>query len=281
MSDAINAALPAHPLPDGVGNFEDRTRGADAAEAAKQFEALMLHQLMKSMRATVPRDDEEYGFGSQMADEMFDQAVSDAAAGGLGLARVLEREFGGKSEGPAPAPVLPPIPSGIHRGGMASVPSELTDSRGRSRVGVVGMGMPHAGESPVDGVVSSKYGWRVHPIHKTRKFHEGLDIAAAEGTEIRAVQSGTVTFAGRRGGYGNTVEIRHADGTTTRYAHASRLHVRKGDHVEVGEAVADVGSTGQATGPHLHFEARREGKAVDPEAYLRKLRGKNARWHDK
>ena len=118
------------------------------------------------------------------------------------------------------------------------------------------------------GRVSSKYGWRTHPISGVRKFHGGMDIAALEGTEIRAAQAGTVTFSGHRPGYGKTVEIRHADGTTGRYAHASRLHVQIGDRVDAGEGIADVGQTGQATGPHLHFEVRRHGHPIDPQRWL-------------
>lgn len=278
MSDALRAALPVEALSAGEADPKQLAKGKSASEAAKQFESLMLHQLMKTMRSTIPTEDAEYGFGMQMADEMFDQAVSEAAAGGLGLSKILEREFGARDQVRPAAGGMPTPPLG---GGMAVTMPAPGDPKGRSRVGTLGMGMPQPGLDPTDGVISSRFGWRVHPIHDTRKFHEGLDIAAAEGTEVRAVQSGTVTFAGRRGGYGNTVEIRHADGTTTRYAHASRIHVRKGDHVEVGEALADVGSTGQATGPHLHFEAREDGKPIDPEAYLRRLRGKNANWHGK
>jgi murein DD-endopeptidase MepM/ murein hydrolase activator NlpD len=125
---------------------------------------------------------------------------------------------------------------------------------------------------PVDGVVSSDFGWRTHPISGKRRFHEGMDIAAPTGTEVRAVQSGTVRFAGTKGGYGNVVELEHGDGTVTRYAHASRLHVRRGDKIEVGESIADVGQTGHATGPHLHFQVEREGEAVDPVDYLSALR---------
>jgi murein DD-endopeptidase MepM/ murein hydrolase activator NlpD len=132
---------------------------------------------------------------------------------------------------------------------------------------------PEPGLWPVDGGrESSGYGWRMHPIHKERRFHGGLDIAAPEGREIRAVQRGTVVTAERHPGYGNMVEIRHPDGVVTRYAHASRLHVRVGDVVDVGEAIADVGTTGQSTGPHLHLSVFEKGRTIDPHVYLERLR---------
>jgi murein DD-endopeptidase MepM/ murein hydrolase activator NlpD len=124
----------------------------------------------------------------------------------------------------------------------------------------------------VHGIESSPFGWREHPITQDRRFHAGIDVAAPEGREIRAVADGTVRYAGRDRGYGNMIELVHDDGTVTRYAHASRLHVREGDRVDAGESIADVGSTGHSTGPHLHFEVRQGGRPVDPHDYLEQLR---------
>jgi murein DD-endopeptidase MepM/ murein hydrolase activator NlpD len=92
-----------------------------------------------------------------------------------------------------------------------------------------------------------------------------MDIAAAEGTPIRAVRDGTVTFAGERGGYGLVVYVDHGDGLQTRYAHCSRLHVKPGQKITQGQLLSEVGSTGRSTGNHLHFEARKNGVAVDPK----------------
>ena len=117
---------------------------------------------------------------------------------------------------------------------------------------------------PVEGRISSRYGMRFHPIHRTQKFHGGLDIAAPTGTPIKAAFDGTVTFAGRRGGYGNLVEIKHTDGRTTRYAHANTIGVEVGAEVKAGDVIATVGSTGKSTGPHLHFEVRENGKPINP-----------------
>ena len=117
---------------------------------------------------------------------------------------------------------------------------------------------------PAEGPISSPFGWRTHPVHGDRRLHAGVDIAAPHGSPIRAAAAGTVVAAGRRGGYGLLVEIDHGTGQRTRYAHASRLHVAAGDRVGRGQPIAAVGATGTATGPHLHFELRLDGRPVDP-----------------
>lgn len=116
--------------------------------------------------------------------------------------------------------------------------------------------------------LSSSYGWRHHPLTGRYTMHEGLDFAAPRGTAIKAAASGIVVEAGFVNGYGNMVEIDHGGGLITRYAHASRLHVKQGDMVERGQEVADVGSTGRSTGPHLHFEVRLAGQPLDPRLFL-------------
>ncbi|WP_249312104.1 peptidoglycan DD-metalloendopeptidase family protein [Congzhengia minquanensis] len=112
--------------------------------------------------------------------------------------------------------------------------------------------------------ISSPYGMRKHPITGETKMHNGIDIAADEGTDIKAAASGTVLLAGNNGGYGNCVIISHSDGTQTLYGHASKLLVSAGQKVEKGQVIAKVGSTGNSTGNHLHFETRINGKSYDP-----------------
>lgn len=121
---------------------------------------------------------------------------------------------------------------------------------------------------PVNGGVSSGFGYRVHPIYGTRRLHAGLDISGGSGTPIAAAKSGTVLSAGWRGGYGNAVVISHGGGITTLYAHQSRMNVSSGQQVGRGDIVGWVGSTGASTGPHLHFEVRVNGSAVNPRPYL-------------
>jgi murein DD-endopeptidase MepM/ murein hydrolase activator NlpD len=116
--------------------------------------------------------------------------------------------------------------------------------------------------------VSSNFGERIHPIDGTRHFHTGVDVRAAAGTPILAAAGGVVKHAGERGGYGNAVEIDHGNGLSTLYAHASALSVQPGDTIDEGQALGFVGQTGKATGPHLHFEVRVQGKPVDPRRAL-------------
>ncbi|MHB8870175.1 MAG: murein hydrolase activator EnvC family protein [Thermoleophilia bacterium] len=121
---------------------------------------------------------------------------------------------------------------------------------------------------PVDGRVSSPFGYRIHPIFKVKKMHTGVDMSGSMGTPIRAADSGTVIQAGWRGGYGQAVVISHGDGLTTLYAHQSKILVSVGDTVSRGDTIGKVGSTGYSTGPHLHFEVRVNGSPVDPMGYL-------------
>ncbi|BAZ69602.1 peptidase M23B [Fischerella sp. NIES-4106] len=121
---------------------------------------------------------------------------------------------------------------------------------------------------PSDAPTSSPFGWRVHPILGYRRFHAGQDFAASYGSTIRAADSGTVIFAGWYGGYGKAAIIDHGNGVTTLYGHTSELYVSEGQTVKRGQAIAAVGSTGLSTGPHLHFEVRKNGTPVDPMNYL-------------
>ncbi|WP_062537726.1 M23 family metallopeptidase [Mizugakiibacter sediminis] len=125
---------------------------------------------------------------------------------------------------------------------------------------------------PVPGYIASYFGGRPDPFTGERGFHAGLDIDAPRGTGIHAVAEGVVTYAGTRSGYGNVVEVDHGNGYMTRYAHASKLLVHPGQRVHAGEVIADVGSTGRSTGPHVHFEVWYEGRPVNPLAYVRSHR---------
>ncbi len=121
---------------------------------------------------------------------------------------------------------------------------------------------------PVNASVTSEFGYRVHPIFGTRRLHAGIDLGAGSGTEIMATKGGTVLSAGPYGGYGNAVVIAHGDGLSSLYAHQSKIAVSAGETVDRGEVIGYVGSTGQSTGPHLHFEIRESGDPVNPRRYL-------------
>lgn len=109
---------------------------------------------------------------------------------------------------------------------------------------------------------------RVHPITGQNRMHNGVDMNAAQDDPIRSARSGRVIFAGAKGGYGNTVMVDHGGGMVTLYAHQSRLGASVGANVSAGQVIGYIGSTGQSTGPHLHFEVRINGVPVNPTNYF-------------
>ena len=139
------------------------------------------------------------------------------------------------------------------------------------------LGAQLAGEGELDahhrwpvagGYISSNYGWRVSPITGAWQFHPALDIAAPRGTPIVASAPGTVIFVGRLAYYGETVKIQHSEDIITQYSHCNEITVQIGERVIAGQIIAHVGSTGRATGPHLHWELHHDGEPVNPWPYL-------------
>lgn len=201
-----------------------RTAPDPQQKAARELEAMVLKQVLASSGAF--RGSE--AAGSAVWSDLLAEAVAGAVSsqGGLGLADVLQQALPH-----APQRHAPTAPLALVAG---------------------------------HGAVTSPFGERVDPLDGTRRFHPGVDVAAPEGTPILAAADGVVLCAGPRGDYGNAVELRHADGSTTLYGHASALEVAAGQVVRRGEPIARVGSTGRSTGNHLHFEVRRGGHSVDP-----------------
>lgn len=138
---------------------------------------------------------------------------------------------------------------------------ELERTRAQARL------LPFGNPSPASDITSD-FGNRLDPFLGRLALHAGIDFRATTGTRIRSTAPGTVTTAGLTGGYGNMVEIDHGNGVATRYAHLSAVLVRVGDHVKAGEVIAKSGNTGRSTGPHLHYEIRLNGEAVDPMRFL-------------
>ena len=127
----------------------------------------------------------------------------------------------------------------------------------------VPLGLPHG------GAMSSAFGERANPFTgRGSESHGGLDFKGATGEPVQATASGKVVFAGWQGGYGNVVQVAHAHGYTTLYAHLSRIDVERGQPVTAGDTVGLLGSTGRSTGPHLHYEVQRRGERLDPEQFL-------------
>ncbi len=122
------------------------------------------------------------------------------------------------------------------------------------------------------GWMSSAYGQRKDPFTGQTSWHQGVDFAGKEGADIVAVASGVVTWAGDRHGYGDMVEVSHGGGYTTRYAHNKENLVKVGDIVSKGQVIAQMGSSGRSTGPHVHYEVYKNGRPVDPASYVRRTR---------
>jgi len=236
-------------------------------EVSQEFEAVLLSFLFKAMRQTVPKSD-FMGKGRDRTwyDGLLDVelARSLAQGGGVGLStlvlgdlqRLQGREVYGQMDDEG-------------RRAYGRMGEETNRPPANSPIPPAGTSATREAEGmvlPVTGRLSSAYGLRLDPFHRTPKFHHGLDIASPVGTEIRAVRPGTVLFSGWKEGYGLTVILSHEDGYTTQYSHNSRNLVEMGDRVSQEQSIALVGQTGQTTGPHVHFEVRRDGKAVDPTA---------------
>jgi murein DD-endopeptidase MepM/ murein hydrolase activator NlpD len=219
-----------------TGTSDQKLKTASAA-----MESLVLKQVIKSSGAFQGSE----VAGSAMVADLFADTLADAVAksGGMGLADSLHQELApktspqGASPGTANLASLPPA-----TGGLAS-----------SAIG-------HR---------TSGFGVRLDPWTGEPKDHHGVDLAAPEGTTIRSALPGVVVQAGPRGGYGNAVEVDNGNGVHTLYAHASSVDVKVGQEVPAGTTLAEVGQTGRATGPHLHFEVRVQGRAVDPDRALK------------
>jgi murein DD-endopeptidase MepM/ murein hydrolase activator NlpD len=220
---------------DGISTKPADRPAPDATETYQQMEATILRQLLSASGAFKPSE----VAGGKLRADMFIETVADAVAkgGGLGIARLFEDAMGGDGgPGDAAAPSRKPSPAP-----RLSRPS----------------GAPSA-------EVTSGFGQREDPISGAPKFHTGIDLRAVAGTPIRASAEGVVRRAGPRGGYGNAIEVDHGGGVSTLYAHASELLVRPGEKVNDGQVIGRVGQTGHATGPHLHFEVRKDNRPVDP-----------------
>ncbi|HEX4998909.1 MAG TPA: peptidoglycan DD-metalloendopeptidase family protein [Terriglobia bacterium] len=237
-------------------------RPENLKSATEEFEAMFLGYLLKVMRSTVDQQNEDGGLsmGKDIYTDLFDNeiALTIARTRPLGIGemmyrqleedrRDLETRVPESAATTAPAPVIHPTEG----------PVETPEDREAP-----GMFMP------VDGRLSSGFGFRRDPLTGAAGFHKGLDIAAAAGAPIRAATAGAVVFSGWMGDYGNTIVIEHPGGERTLYAHAATTLVRPGDHVAVGDVIGLVGTTGRSTGPHLHFEVQVSGQAIDPTLFM-------------
>lgn len=214
-------------------------------KACKEFESVLTNELLKSMRRTVQKGDLVHGGqGEEIYEALLDQELSKkmAGIGPQSLSEILYRQL----------------------------------KKGRSVESTGEMSLRGAGENkdvaplaPLkEAQLSSPFGWRKDPFGDDEQFHHGVDLAAPEGSLVRAPVDGRVLMSGFRGKYGNLVVLDHGQGVSTLYAHNMENKVKEGDWVRRGEVLATVGSTGRSTGPHLHFEVRRNGTRQDPRTFL-------------
>jgi murein DD-endopeptidase MepM/ murein hydrolase activator NlpD len=218
-----------------------RDRSVDSAQerrkVAREFTSFLYLEVLKAMRATLPQGGftESESLSRDIYTSMLDAEIARAMA---------KRDNSGFVETVEKALEKPPA---------AKSPGEP-------------LRFPAAA-----GTVSSIFGLRADPLSGARRFHQGVDIAAPAGTAVKAAAAGKVTFSGWLDGYGNVVDVDHGNGLVSRYGHNAQNLVREGEPIEAGQAIALVGSTGRATGAHVHFELRKRGKPVNPEMLLGSL----------
>ena len=176
----------------------------------------------------------------------------------------VERPETPEESAPQPPESTPELRVGDVMGTAPEVDQDLPEGYDSRWLYLGGMEMI----TPVQGAVTSRFGYRDHPTIGRYAAHGGVDIAADKGTAVAAFAGGTVKGVGESEDFGLYLELEHGDGVTTFYSHCSKLCVKKGEQVQVGQTVAKVGSTGKSTGPHLHFEVRLDGVRLDPMHYI-------------
>jgi murein DD-endopeptidase MepM/ murein hydrolase activator NlpD len=226
----------------GANGTEERKQ---IATLARQFESMLIAQMLREMKDSMTPESEEGGFGADVLGDTVNTELSMALskAGGLGLAESLMKSLEKLDSKSGTVPI-----EGRHEGPIDVAPQSE----------------PRVSDRPV----SSGYGWRVDPFHGQQKFHAGTDLRLAYGEQVRAAAGGVVTFAGEQPGYGLVVKVDHGDGLETRYAHLSSAAVRVGAEVEAGSPIARSGNSGRTTGAHLHFEVRKDGQPIDPQRVI-------------
>lgn len=162
-------------------------------------------------------------------------------------------------------------PETIQPGTMVLIPGASRPSRRSDMVASRGVSRTNARKLlywPTVGPITDEFGWRIHPVYGTGSNHDGMDLGVSRGTPLRAAGGGTVTMAGRYGGYGLVVRIDHGNGLSTQYAHMDAIDVSSGEWVEAGQHIGYSGNTGVSTGPHLHFMVMVDGTPTDPMPWL-------------
>lgn len=252
----------------------------ESTTAARGLEAHFLKQLMSEVQNSADGGMLDGGFAGSTFREMLNGALADnmAKAGGIGLTAMLTKEMARSAghSGSAGGDNKSSAPTASHSIDAAHAIQQLRAFPGAQSANAGDLDAAGPASAPTlasplaqSTVVTSRFGARVDPLQGDPRVHAGVDLRAATGTPALAAQSGVVTRAETAGNYGNLVVVDHGNGLTTRYGHLSRIDVKPGDHVGAGQSVGEVGATGRTTGPHLHFEVRQNGHAIDPATALK------------
>jgi murein DD-endopeptidase MepM/ murein hydrolase activator NlpD len=294
VSDPIDAVIARARAAADDTSSASTTTAADRLKLerlASEFESMLLNQMLSEMRKTAHWKDgdaeEEDTFGAHALFESLDAEFAKvmSRAQGLGLSRQLMTAFDrmqGTTTGDDATPsatigtigatgtagTIPAIgttaieePTGSSSALRATEDKDTLDPVAVARQILDGGTAVSEGKSEI----TSGFGWRRDPFTGETKFHKGVDLRAAYGQDVTATAGGTVTFSGTQGSYGTTVVIEHANGTRSRYAHLSLALVAAGDTIAPGQLVGRAGSTGRATGPHVHLEVvDQNGRPLDP-----------------
>jgi murein DD-endopeptidase MepM/ murein hydrolase activator NlpD len=265
ISDKVIFVAP----PDREARLESRTPASDASRLAAKAHAGGMEGVLARLHAALDRVEARQGNALNMLEENYDSRARRmrSVLADLGLERAKA------PAAPTPAATGGPfVPFKPKADGGAFDRQLYRIALARSQVDRLARAMVTVPvRKPVLGEIdtTSGFGMRIDPFIRGPAMHTGLDFRGQQGDPIRATASGTVTQAGWNGGYGKMVEIDHGNGLSTRYGHLSEIAVAVGQTVRIGQAVGRLGSTGRSTGPHLHYETRVDGEAVDPQKFLR------------
>jgi len=257
-----------------LDSLRGRKDPAAIKAVAKEMETLFAHEMIKAMRQTVKPASGESGFGKDTYMSMFDMELARILSDrGLGLQDLMINAMTKQVQNdPAAVPAKKEAAAtGLKTSFVGSAFRKAETIPATASAPAIQAEAPAIQAEtglPVNGVISSKYGMRKHPIYGDRRFHRGVDIAAPLGSDIHPIGTGTVIFSGEKHGYGNMVIIDHGNGMTSQYAHNQINMVKAGDVVDGGTVIGKVGNEGISTGPHLHLEVKQNGRTVNPLTVL-------------
>jgi len=256
-----------------IEEYRGRTDPEAIKAVAKEMEALFAYEMIKAMRETTNMSSKE-SLGKDVYMSLFDTELARLITErGLGLKDMLCKELNRAYTKTKNIPDNTDTKGEVKDQAKKSfstksvrAPEQQNYSLSLEKI-LPKFTETHKEQSyslPVKGIISSSFGMRKHPIYGDYRFHQGVDIAAPEGTEVHPIRGGKVIFSGEQSGYGNVVIIDHGNGLISKYGHNKVNFVREGEDVDTDTVIALVGSTGKSTGPHLHFEVRYEGESTDP-----------------